>query len=70
MKTIQLTKRERSLLLNLINRAEVERDRKILDAQGVPYTRRKLPPLTPAAFRALELIKLKLLEIKLIDELE
>ena len=70
MKTIKLTKRERSLLLSLINRAEFERDRKILDAQGLPDRRRKLPPLTPAAFRTLELIELKLLEIKLIDELE
>lgn len=62
---IKLTKRERVLLLNLITRAERERDHKILDAQGVPDRRRKLQPLRPAAFRTLEEI-----ELKLLDELE
>lgn len=64
-KTIHLTKRERELLLSLINRAEIERDQKAMYAQGARELRRKLPPLRQAAFKALEII-----EAKLLDELE
>jgi hypothetical protein len=69
-KKIELTKKERALLLALINRAEIERDQKrggvfVLGSEPRADKRRRLPPLRPAAFNTLEVI-----EAKLLDELE